>query len=339
MEKLLELARGRALRPGRARHPAHAPRARLPRGARPAAGRSWTRASCASSCAPTSSRAGSPSRWRRAPGGPRPAPGRPLPRACSSCRTSPSSSWRSRACTMASRSAPPRCTRCCGRAVLGLRAGGGAAAAGARGGALLPPAADGEGHAVRRLRGEPRPPRPRARGAPRRRAAGPSVEPGARRAPGADAARAAGAGPRRAAGGRAARGGHARAAAPGARSSSRTCTTCAGLAAFAERVFARLRRRAARARRGVAVSARLDPLLRQGRGRQDQPLRRHRDPRGASSASARWSSRPTRPTACADALDREVGAEPTADPARPRRGRGGRQPASSRATGARSTST
>ena len=44
---------------------------------------------------------------------PSPSAGRPLPRACSSCRTSPSSSWPSRACTMASRSAPRRCTRCC----------------------------------------------------------------------------------------------------------------------------------------------------------------------------------------------------------------------------------
>ena len=68
-----------------------------------------------------------------------------------------------------------------------------------------------------------------------------------------------------------------------------------GLAEFGELVFAA--RPDGRARRRRPGERAAHPLLRQGRRRQDEPLRRHRDPRGEARPAARSSSRPTPPTA------------------------------------------
>ncbi len=104
--------RGRALRPRRPRHAADAPRPRLPRGPRPPAGRPRHERP-ALVPAPvlrgrTADREGGHPHGRR-----RPAAWPTGSSGCSSSRTSPSSSSRSRACTMASRRGPRRCTRCC----------------------------------------------------------------------------------------------------------------------------------------------------------------------------------------------------------------------------------
>ena len=204
----------RPLRPGGARHAAHAARARLPRGARPAAGLPG-RERPALLPAPVlqgrpADHAGGDAHGCDAAEARRPLPGAAVPAGAQ--RVLPGLRGDVRRLPRA------RLGRAgaAARAEHGLRAGGGAAADGPRGGALLPQAPRREEARLRGLRRQPRAPRPRARARGTARDAG-AARVRARRAARADAAGAAGARARRAAGDRTARGRHAGQAAARAR--------------------------------------------------------------------------------------------------------------------------